>query len=141
MYTKPTYKYSYTDTCLYCGTNLKNKYNFYCNNNCQNSYYYLLYINRWRLGLESGIKGTSGVSNHIRRYLFQKFGSSCQRCRWCEINPTTNKVPLTIHHIDGNCINNKEDNIELLCPNCHSLTDTYGSLNKCTTIKRKSSYR
>ena len=25
---------------------------------------------------------------------------------------------------------NKEDNLEVLCPNCHSLTETYGSLNK-----------
>lgn len=31
-------------------------------------------------------------------------------------------APLEIEHIDGNALNNKEDNLILLCPNCHSLT-------------------
>jgi hypothetical protein len=26
-------------------------------------------------------------------------------------------------------MNNKEENLILLCPNCHSLTSTFGSLN------------
>jgi len=34
-----------------------------------------------------------------------------------------------MHHKDGNRSNNKEDNLELLCPNCHSLTDNFGILN------------
>lgn len=70
-----------------------------------------------------------GISNHIRRYLFEKYNSKCQRCGWGEVNSFTKLVPLQVHHIDGNCINNNEDNLQLLCPNCHSLTDTYGSLN------------
>lgn len=31
---------------------------------------------------------------------------------------------------------NKEDNLELLCPNCHSLTKNYGNLNKKSQRKR-----
>ena len=27
-------------------------------------------------------------------------------------------------------VNNNEDNLELLCPNCHALTENYGNLNK-----------
>ena len=53
----------------------------------------------------------------------------CLNCGWGEVNSFTKLVPLQVHHIDGNCINNNEDNLQLLCPNCHSLTDTYGSLN------------
>ena len=49
------------------------------------------------------------------------------------MNPFTEKFPLTVHHIDGDCRNNKEDNLELLCPNCHSLTGTYGAANKNST--------
>lgn len=37
---------------------------------------------------------------------------------------------LQIHHIDGNHYNNEESNLQLLCPNCHSLTPTFGALNK-----------
>lgn len=39
------------------------------------------------------------------------------------------KIPLHLHHKDGNHINNKLDNLQLLCPNCHSLTDTYAGKN------------
>ena len=52
------------------------------------------------------------------------------RCGWCEINPTSGKIPLEIEHIDGNYKNNTEENLILLCPNCHSLTPTYRALNK-----------
>ncbi len=35
-----------------------------------------------------------------------------------------------MNHIDGNSENNKEKNLELLCPNCHSLTPNFKGLNK-----------
>lgn len=54
----------------------------------------------------------------------------CQFCGWGERNPITGKVPLALHHIDGDCTNNTIGNLQLLCPNCHSLTDNFGSLNK-----------
>ena len=65
----------------------------------------------------------------IKRWLREKYGNKCQRCGWGEINPTSSIVPLTAHHIDGNCLNNHHTNLELLCPNCHALTPTYGGLN------------
>lgn len=36
-------------------------------------------------------------------------------------------MPLVIqlHHIDGNRNNNSLDNLEMLCPNCHSQTENY----------------
>ena len=36
------------------------------------------------------------------------------------------KIPLQIHHRDGDHFNNKINNLEVLCPNCHALTDTFG---------------
>ena len=39
-------------------------------------------------------------------------------------------IPLEIEHIDGNALNNKEENLILLCPNCHSLTKTYRGANR-----------
>lgn len=42
-------------------------------------------------------------------------------------------LPLEVHHKDGNKRNNKLENLEILCPNCHSLTDTYKNKN----IKKK----
>ena len=39
-------------------------------------------------------------------------------------------VILNIDHVDGCRENCREENLQLLCPNCHSLTLTFGSLNR-----------
>jgi hypothetical protein len=36
---------------------------------------------------------------------------------------------LKLHHIDGNRYNNSLENISLLCPNCHALTENYRAKN------------
>lgn len=59
----------------------------------------------------------------------------CERCggtQWLG-----GKIPLEIHHKDGNRYNNVLDNIELLCPNCHSLENNHCglSLKKIESIK------
>ena len=95
------------------------------------------YIARWKAGLESGMRGKTQISNHIRRYLFTKFHSRCALCGWGEIHPTTLRVPLEVEHIDGDFTNNVESNLILLCPNCHSLTPTYRSLNRGNGRPRK----
>lgn len=115
---------------------LVNKFG-YCGS-CHNEGMYNDFIEKWL----SDVKlGGSCVSNYIRRYLFKKYDSKCVKCGWGEINPTTDRVPLEINHLDGNCLNNTEANLELICPNCHSLTDTYRSLNKNSVRNRKSSVR
>lgn len=102
----------------------------YCSNRCQLQAQFQAYIERWKAGLETGVAGATGVSRYIRRYFIEKYGEQCQQCAWRERNPVTGKVPLTLDHIDGDCLNNAEVNLRLLCPNCHSLTPTYGNLNK-----------
>ena len=116
--------------CLNCGKVLNNRQTKYCSNICQADYQYKQYINRWKSGEETGLSGEYGISQHIRRYLMDKYSCKCQLCGWGETNPYTNTVPLEIHHIDGDYKNNNEDNLQLICPNCHSLTETYKSHNK-----------
>lgn len=84
----------------------------------------------------SGRKGTLGLSCHIRNYLFRKHDSKCQECGWNKVHTITGKIPLVVYHIDGNYLNNVEENLELLCGSCHTLTPNYGSLN----IRHKSIY-
>jgi 5-methylcytosine-specific restriction endonuclease McrA len=31
-------------------------------------------------------------------------------------------IPIELHHIDGNKFNNNKENLQILCPNCHSMT-------------------
>ena len=76
------------------------------------------------------MRGKYQVSEYVRRYLKEKSNNKCSKCGWGEKNPYTNLIPLEIDHKDGNYLNNKEDNLELLCPNCHSLTSTWKGANK-----------
>lgn len=41
-------------------------------------------------------------------------------------------IPLELEHKDGNNQNGAQENLTLLCPNCHALTDTYRGKNKGT---------
>jgi predicted nucleic acid-binding Zn ribbon protein len=119
--------------CLNCGKSFlmgKNTKGIFCSNKCQMEYKHKEYIRLWKLGEKDGMSGPSGISSAIRSYLFEKYNNKCQICGWGKENPHTHKVPLQIHHIDGNCTNNKEENLQLLCPNCHSLTETFGGSNE-----------
>jgi hypothetical protein len=40
------------------------------------------------------------------------------------------KLSLHLDHIDGNAWNHELSNLRFLCPNCHSLTETYTGKNK-----------
>lgn len=125
--------------CKNCGKLITKRRNIYCDSNCQFTYQYRKYIEDWKEQKNDGTKGNiyKDISNHIRRYLFEKYNNKCSQCGWGEVNIYTNKIPLEIHHRDGDCTNNKEDNLDLLCPNCHSLTKNYGSLNKGNSTRYK----
>jgi len=62
---------------------------------------------------------------NIKNYLFRdklktKVCEKCGRKTWLGL-----EIPLSLHHIDGNRWNNNLDNLEVLCYNCHGLTDNY----------------
>ena len=38
-------------------------------------------------------------------------------------------IPLELHHINGNKFDNRIENLQILCPNCHSFTDNYRAKN------------
>lgn len=122
-----------TGICKNCGKEImlyKNTKGLYCSRKCQVEYEQKKWVERWKNGEESGLSGKYAVSKHIRTYLFDKNSCKCEKCGWGEVNKYTGKIPLQIHHINGDCTDNKENNLELLCPNCHSLTENFGSRNK-----------
>lgn len=55
---------------------------------------------------------------------------NCQDCGLEEWNGK--KLTLQLEHIDGDSFNNSIENLKFLCPNCHSITDTYCGKNKNT---------
>lgn len=51
-------------------------------------------------------------------------------CENCGLETWLNKpIPLEVHHKDGDRLNNEEDNLILLCPNCHAFTFNYRGKN------------
>ena len=68
-------------------------------------------------------------SNKLRQRLL-KDGLKNNQCELCKIEEWLDKpIKLELHHIDGNKNNNSLNNIQLLCPNCHSYTENYRGKN------------
>ena len=54
-----------------------------------------------------------------------------KKCECCGITNWNNKsLNFELHHIDGNHYNNNLENLQILCPNCHSQTDNFRSSKK-----------
>lgn len=54
-------------------------------------------------------------------------GHRCEICKNEEWNSLP--IPLEVHHLDGNSLNNFTENLQLCCPNCHSQTGNYKGRN------------
>lgn len=118
--------------CNYCNKILKPTAKKFCSNKCQADAVYAKYVDDWKAGKVNGKRGTNAqnMSRHVIRYMRNKCHEACQLCGWNEINQTTGHCPLEVDHVDGNSDNNSENNLRLLCPNCHALTPSYRNLNK-----------
>ena len=119
--------------CLNCNIQFKynpsNKTGKYCSCKCSTEYRKKQYIKEWLDGEKVGGNGFE-LSHFIRNYLLENSNYKCSKCGWGQTNQFTGKIPLHIDHIDGNPFNHSKCNLRVLCPNCHSLTGTFGSRNK-----------
>lgn len=46
-------------------------------------------------------------------------------------------IPLELHHINGDNTDNRLENLQILCPNCHAFTDNYSGKNQKLNKKNK----
>ena len=111
--------------CLNCSSNFFYKKSAsigkYCSNKCQAEY-------QWRCKKEIIRSGEFFGIASSRRFLVEEYGEKCVECG---LGENWNNKPIAMHvdHIDGNSDNNVVSNLRLLCPNCHSQTETFGSRN------------
>lgn len=129
-----------THKCLSCGTEFahkKSSFNKYCSTNCYSEKQRIeskKFLDNWISGTLPMSETYSGVNNSlssiIRNHLIEVAGNKCVKCGWGEVNLKTGLVPVQINHIDGDSTNNSRSNLEVVCPNCHSLTETHGRHGK-----------
>lgn len=64
-------------------------------------------------------------------------------CLECKMEPSWNGKSLVfqLDHIDGNNQNNERSNLRMICPNCHSQTETFTSKNASAEGKLRMGWR
>jgi DNA-binding CsgD family transcriptional regulator len=66
---------------------------------------------------------------HLKKRLI-KAGLKENHCELCGINEWQGRpLNVALHHINGDGMDNRLENLQLLCPNCHSQTPNYGGRN------------
>ena len=108
--------------CLNCGCECARSTYIYCSNKCQQQYQKNKIRSDWYNN--QNIPGWK----YIKTILFEDRGNKCEVCGISEWNGKS--LSLEIDHIDGIHTNNNPNNLRIICPNCHSQTDTYKARNK-----------
>lgn len=124
--------------CQECGKIFKsrNPNRKFCSNECCAKHRGKETIDKWIKG-EYFLDSNSRLPKYIRLFLYEKAHYKCEECGFEGYNKKTNNTILQIHHIDGNCGNNSSENLKVLCPNCHAMTENYMALNKGKSARSK----
>lgn len=81
------------------------------------------------LSIERFLVRSTTTDSHWLKKRLVKEGIMENVCAICGQLPVWNNKPLMMQldHIDGNHFNNALINLRILCPNCHTQTDTWGT--------------
>ena len=116
--------------CAECGSPIVRKFGVkYCSKKCRLDFGLKKRTKLWLDGKTSG-GYWDGVKDFVRQWLIKTRGNRCELCGWEKVHPVTGRIPVQIDHVDGDPYNHRPENLKLLCPNCHSLTPSFGGLNR-----------
>lgn len=114
----------------------------YCSVKCQVAFQRNKNIQDWKEGKLLGYHDARlyPVKRWLRNWLFEQADNKCTECGYDKRNPFTGLLVLEIHHIDGNPKNCIEENLRVLCRNCHGLTENFCSRNR-ESIRARPAYK
>lgn len=115
--------------CLQCNKIIKSNKK-YCSQKCHSLF---------KFNSESIPKIENGLVRNpstLKIYLKQKNGNVCSIC-FNEGIHNGKELVLQLDHIDGNSDNNLPYNLRLLCPNCHSQTETFSNRQRKDTKRNR----
>ena len=98
--------------------------------------------NAWRKGkdntdevsfikLDDILKENTNYKSHYLKNKIVTNGLKEYKCEVCGLTDWNNKpITLELHHLNGNHYDNRLENLQLVCPNCHSQTPNYKGRNR-----------
>lgn len=92
-------------------------------------------IQSWLSGEWDGAQPCGDLSQWIRNYLIELADNYCSHAdcvsegRQIPNHPSDGRSVLEINHINGDGLDHRPENLEAICPTCHSLTINYRGRN------------
>jgi transposase-like protein len=75
------------------------------------------------------VAGRARNRGHIRARIIRA-GLKEERCELCGLDEWRGRpLRVTLHHVNGDPYDNRLENLQFLCPNCHSQTPNFGGRN------------
>ena len=89
--------------------------------------------------LENILKENTNFKSDTLKYRLVKEGLKQWKCEKCGNEGVWEgkELVLELHHINGNHYDNRLENLQILCPNCHSQTDNFRNKNSTKAVKPK----
>lgn len=84
------------------------------------------------------VKNSTYSSTSSLKYKLIKNGLKKYKCEECGLTEWNGKkISLHLDHINGDNLDNRIENLRILCPNCHSQTETYCNSKICSSYNYK----
>lgn len=105
-----------------CGNNIDNQSHLYCSTECRTN------SRKERVMNNALTNNTIHNRKTLKKYIIESRGYQCEICKNSEW--LSNPIPLELHHINGLANDNTWENLQLICPNCHTFTPYHKGKNK-----------